>query len=90
MACRVLWRGPIWASQLITVFPSELGDEHPHGFLKASFDPLRNQRFLTRLPSKEELARVQKYAELVQHLRFDESDALHPVRPTPGRAISSS
>lgn len=50
----------------------------PFGFDKADFDPLRNQRFISRPPTPSEMARVQKYANLVEHLRFDESDALHP------------
>jgi hypothetical protein len=30
------------------------------------------------MPTEAELARLNTYAALIEHLRFDESDAMHP------------
>lgn len=75
---RSLWKGPIWASQLTTLLPPSTASATPFNLPRASSDPLRNQRFLLRIPTEAELARLNSYAALIEHLRFDESDAMHP------------
>ncbi|KAL7408826.1 hypothetical protein BDY24DRAFT_261855 [Mrakia frigida] len=79
LALQTLWGSrPIWASQLVSIFPDDAKSDAPFGFSRAGVNPLRNQKFIMRVPTSSELERCQLYASLIKHLRFDESDALHP------------
>lgn len=78
LAPRSLWKGPIWASQLTTLLPPSTASATPFNLPRASDDPLRNQRFLLSVPTEQEIGRMNAYAALIEHLRFDESDAMHP------------
>lgn len=77
---RTLWAGPVWCSSLLTVLPEKTASATPFGLSRASQSEssLRNQRFILSVPTPPEIDRLNYYAGMIEHLRFDESDAAHP------------